>query len=274
MSQGSGDSRKLVVKLQKDNSAGWKVVESMSSRMAPKVPNIEEVRPRRGARTRGEEDSTARGEAGGAIAVTPGADIDELPIAAAKGQRAKRKKDEPVVGEGGASVDKGGRKKRQKTAQSEGGGAGPGAEAEKARKGKGAVVEEGSDESESIGVAIDAPTPKKDPNKPLLSKRESQRVLVDMRSDAKKKTLTERMAALIPADIKRCVPDGIIEVPVGLLSIDEHVINGKRISFNPRQIDEGGVENIAMRIRQNGYDTEHFMPTGIIKVRHAMLFAY
>ena len=73
------------------------------------------------------------------------------------------------------------------------------------------------------------------------------------------------MAAFIPADIKRFAPDGIIEVPLGLLSLEDHNIKGKRVAFNPRQIDEGGVESIALRIRANGYDAERFIPTGIIE---------
>lgn len=75
------------------------------------------------------------------------------------------------------------------------------------------------------------------------------------------------MDAFIPTDIKKCVPGGIISVPVGLLSVDDHFIKGKRVAFNPRQVDEGGVESIAVRIRQHGYNVNLFTRTGIIRVR-------
>ena len=104
-----------------------------------------------------------------------------------------------------------------------------------------------------------------------MSTRESLKVLQSLKSNSKTLTLNERMDAFIPADIKRHVPNGVIEVPLGLLSVRDHVIDGKRVAFNPRQIDESGVEAIAVRIRQNGYDAEHFMPTGIIKVSNCNL---
>jgi hypothetical protein len=48
--------------------------------------------------------------------------------------------------------------------------------------------------------------------------------------------------------------------------MEEHTINGKKVAFNPRELDEGGVANIAKRIRANGFDITTFTPTGIIKV--------
>jgi hypothetical protein len=74
------------------------------------------------------------------------------------------------------------------------------------------------------------------------------------------------MAAHIPADIKRFAEDGVIQVPVEVLSTEEHIISGKRVAFNPREIDEGGVEAIAVRICTSGFDTEQFVLTGILRV--------
>lgn len=261
MSQEAKDSRELVIKLQRVNTAGWKVVESTSSKMAP----------RKGSKNPELEEETTKAVAGGGAGMASGPDPEELPIAEQKGQRSKRKKAEAAVGERGAGGPgkESGRKKRKTKAEleAEAGGVEPGAEAGAGkRKGKGKIEEESGDESETSALAIDAPTPKKDPSKPLMSKRESQKVLVNLKSNSKTKTLTERMNALIPPDIKRDAPNGVIEVPLGLLSVDDHVINGKRVAFNPRQVDEGGVEAIAVRIRQNGYDAEHFMPTGIFRV--------
>jgi hypothetical protein len=95
---------------------------------------------------------------------------------------------------------------------------------------------------------------------------ESVKVFRELKKISRSTTLTERMAAHVPADIKRFAEDGVFQVPVGVLSTEEHTINGKKVAFNPRELDEGGVENIAARIRANGFDTEHFTLTGIIKV--------
>jgi hypothetical protein len=95
---------------------------------------------------------------------------------------------------------------------------------------------------------------------------ESVKVSQKLKKISKTTTLTERMAALIPAEIKRFAEDGVIQVPVGLLLTEKHTISGKKVAFNPRELDEGGVENIAKRIRANGFDTTTFTLTGIIKV--------
>jgi hypothetical protein len=95
---------------------------------------------------------------------------------------------------------------------------------------------------------------------------ESVKVFRELKKVSRSTTLTERMAAHVPADIGRFAEDGVIQVPVGVLSTEEHTINGKKVAFNPRDIDEGGVEAIAVRIRTSGFDTEHFVLTGIIRV--------
>jgi hypothetical protein len=110
------------------------------------------------------------------------------------------------------------------------------------------------------------PRVQKGSNQAGLSVGESVKVFRELKKVSRSTTLTERMSAHVPADIKRFAEDGVIQVPVGLLSTEEHTINGKRVAFNPREIDEGGVEAIAVRIRANGFDTEHFTLTGIIRV--------
>jgi hypothetical protein len=140
-------------------------------------------------------------------------------------------------------------------------------EKEKVRKRKGkAVAEEKEEESSEEELEIDPPWVQKGSSQPGLSVGESVKVFRELKKVSRSTTLTKRMAAHVPADIKRFVEDGVIQVPVGVLCTEEHTINGKRVAFNPREIDEGGVEAIAVRIRANGFDTEHFTLTGILRV--------
>jgi hypothetical protein len=143
-------------------------------------------------------------------------------------------------------------------------------EQKRARKGKQKAVEEEEEkEEEALEGVLDVGPPRvsaKGSARPALSVGESVKVFRELQKISKSTTLTERMAALIPAKIKRFAEDGVIQVPVGLLLMEEHTINGKKVAFNPRELDEGSVENIANRIRANGFDTTTFTLTRIIKV--------
>jgi hypothetical protein len=139
-------------------------------------------------------------------------------------------------------------------------------EKEKVRKGKDKAIAEEEEEASEGELEIDPPRVQKGSNQAGLLVGESVKVFRELKKVSRSTTLTERMAAHVPADIKRFAEDGVIQVPVGLLSTEEHTINGKRVAFNPREIDKGGVEAIAVRIRANGFDTEHFTLTGIIRV--------
>jgi hypothetical protein len=139
-------------------------------------------------------------------------------------------------------------------------------EKKRARKGKEKAVEEEEEVSSEGGLKVEPLRVQKGSAKPGLSVAESVKVFRELKKISRSTTLTERMAAHVPADIKRFAEDGVIQVPVGVLSTEEHTINGKKVAFNPWELDEGGVENIAVRIRANGFDTEHFTLTRIIKV--------
>ena len=105
MSKESEGSRQLLFKFKRVDTANWRIVESASSKMAP----------RKLVKKREEVESA---EAGVASGMASGVDTEELPIA--KGQRSKRKKDEAAVAEGGAqggAEEATGRKKRKTKAE-------------------------------------------------------------------------------------------------------------------------------------------------------------
>ena len=79
-------------------------------------------------------------------------------------------------------------------------------------------------------------------------------------------TLREQVHSYVPSELRYLRSDGVVEVPLGYIDIEDLVVKGEKINLNPRQLNAEGVDRIRQRFRINGYDSDKSILTGVLTV--------
>jgi hypothetical protein len=100
-----------------------------------------------------------------------------------------------------------------------------------------------------------------------MSVFEGQRELEKLQKSYLSTTVTEELMKFVPEDLRRIKKDGIVEIPLGRIVTEDPVVGGKKISLNPRQINQQGVDDIARRFYTMGYNSTSPVVVLVLKVR-------